>query len=71
MLSLRICRYSLDNLMIEILKLVEKCKVYQNKESQGSPGAFDEKVFVGGRDLTTLKIRPPGLPGGMVTLGIE
>ena len=39
MLSPRICRYSLGNLMIEILEVAEKDKIYQNKGSLGSLGA--------------------------------
>ena len=30
MFSLRICRYSVGKLMIEVLNTVKKCKIYQN-----------------------------------------
>ena len=58
MFPLRICRYSLGNLMIEILKVAGKCKIYWNKESQGRPGA---------RHLT----KKFASVAGMVTLGID
>ena len=40
MFSLRICRYSLGNLPIEILKAVKKSKIYKKiKGYQRSPGS--------------------------------
>ena len=60
-----------DILMIEILKLVEKCKIYQNKGSQGSlrAGHLTKKICLGDWDLPCKFWRfTPGLPGGMVRL---
>ena len=57
MFSLRICRYSLGKLTTEILKMLEKYKIYQNKKHQGSLGwESGENICAGGWDLTKFKI---------------
>ena len=40
MFSLRVCRYTMRKLMIEALKMVKKCKIYQHKgpREAWSPG---------------------------------
>ena len=54
-----------DILIIEILKVVEKCKIYQNKASQESLGwAFDKKICTGGQDLPNFENIPQGCQGG-------
>ena len=73
MLSLRICKHSMGKLMIEVLKMVKKCKIYQNRRSQEVwPEEFDQKICSGARNLDVFENLPGGcLGGGMVTLGTD
>ena len=66
MFSIQICRYSLDNLKIEILKVVGKRKIYQDKGSQGSPkdGHLAKKFAHVAEIWQILKICPQVLSGG-------
>ena len=54
-----------DILMIEILKVVEKCKIYKNKGSQVNLGAghSTKKIARVARIAKFLRFTP-GLPGG-------
>ena len=63
-----------DILIIEILKVVEKCKIYQNKGSQESleAGHLTKKFAQVARICQILKIYPRVARGeGMVMLGID
>ena len=55
-----------DILIIEILKVVEKCKIYQNKGFQESLGAghLIKKICTGGQDLPNFEDLPQGCKGG-------
>ena len=51
--------------MIEILKVMEKCKIHSNKGSQGGSRTrhLTKKNFPGDQDLTTFKNLPRSCPG--------
>ena len=53
---------SVDILMLEILKVVESAKIYENKGSRGSLGAghFDTRVCLGGWHMTNVEDLFPG-----------
>ena len=73
MFSLRIYRYSLGNLTIEILKVVEKCNSCYNKGYHGSwrPRHLT-KNYPGGWDLTSFEnLLGVAMGPRMVTLGID
>ena len=68
MFSLRICRYSMSKLIIEVLKMVKEYKIYQNKGSrEASSLGFDQSICLGGEDVAVYE----NLPRGMIALGTD
>ena len=61
----RICRYSLGNLQIQILKVEGKCTIYQTKGYQGSleAGNLTKKICMDGQNLTYFENLAPELQG--------
>ena len=58
--------------MIEILKVVEKCNIYQNKGSQGSPGGgIWQRNFPERQEFAKIWKVAPGLPGRGVWSRLE
>ena len=56
MFSLRICIYSLGDLIIEVLQVVKIVKFIEIKGIREARGrGFDETICPGGRDLTNFK----------------
>ena len=69
MFSLRICRYSIGKLMIEVLNMVGKCEIFkiEGPREARPPLEFDQKSCLESWDLTVLE----NFPGGRGVLGID
>ena len=64
MFSLRICRYSMGKLMIEVLKMVKNVKFIKIKgPKEARLLGFDQKICPGGRDLISFENLQGVCPG--------
>ena len=71
MLSLRICRYSMDKLIIVVFKMVKSVKFIRIKGPREARPPGNKPKSFRGRDLTVFEQLPVGGGGGMVTLGAD
>ena len=67
MFSLRIRKYSMSKLIIEVLKMVKEYKIYQNKGSKEAQPLGIRPKYLPGRYLAVYE----NLPRGLITLGTD
>ena len=67
MFSLWICRYSMSKLIIEVLKMVKRYKIYQNKGSREAQPFGIWPKHLSGRYLAVYE----NFPRGMIALGTD